>query len=159
MRAEPQTACAAAAVSPRQIPVPPRIKKPASATALLAGVALAVVFMGLGAVVFFFNPATCGFYPECQFHELTGLNCPGCGGTRSVYALLHGHWEAALKDNALFVLVLPALALRGAWFGTRKFLRQSVGQFIPPKYLWGLLIVAVVFTVLRNLPEFAFLSP
>lgn len=27
----------------------------------------------------------------CIFHEITGLYCPGCGGTRAFFALLHGH--------------------------------------------------------------------
>lgn len=29
-------------------------------------------------------------YP-CMFHRLSGLYCPGCGGTRAVKALLDGH--------------------------------------------------------------------
>ena len=28
--------------------------------------------------------------PPCSFHRMTGFYCPGCGGTRAVYALLHG---------------------------------------------------------------------
>lgn len=30
-------------------------------------------------------------YP-CLFHQLSGLYCPGCGGTRAVKALLEGHF-------------------------------------------------------------------
>ena len=30
-------------------------------------------------------------YVPCLFHTFTGLYCPGCGGTRAVSALLHGH--------------------------------------------------------------------
>ena len=29
--------------------------------------------------------------PDCIFHMKTGLYCPGCGGTRAVRSLLHGH--------------------------------------------------------------------
>jgi hypothetical protein len=139
-------------------PVPPKISSPPSLTAF-AVMVLGAAALGAGAVVFFFNPGTHGFYPLCLFHELTGWNCPGCGGTRSLYALLHGNFALALKDNALFVLLLPAVALRGAWFGMGKILRQPVRQFFPTKFLWPLLAVAVVFAVLRNLPTFAFLSP
>ncbi len=109
--------------------------------------------------MYFFNPSTHGFYPVCEFHQLTGLNCPGCGGTRAVYQLLHGHVLRALEDNALVVLSLAGLAGRGAWFGTKKFLRRPAGPFLPPEFFWPLLVVAVVFTVLRNLPAFSFLSP
>ena len=49
--------------------------------------------------MFFFDPALTPFYPQCAFHRLTGLNCPGCGATRGLYALLHGRWRQALQDN------------------------------------------------------------
>ena len=139
-------------------PVPPKIRA-APPLALFAGVVLGVAALGAGAVVFFFNPGTHGFYPVCMFHQLTGLNCPGCGGTRSVYALLHGNLALALKDNALFVVVLAAAVLRGSWFAVKNRLRQPIGTFVPTWILWALLVIAVVFTVLRNLPAFAFLSP
>jgi len=139
-------------------PAPPRISPPPSLT-LFAVILLGATAIGVGAVVFFFNPGTNGFYPICLFHKLTGLNCPGCGGTRSLYALLHGNFALALKDNALLVVLLAAVATRGAWFGTKKILRRPAGQFLPAKIVWALLAVAVIFTVLRNLPVFAFLSP
>ena len=31
-----------------------------------------------------------GFLPECSFYSMTGIVCPGCGGTRSVRFLLKG---------------------------------------------------------------------
>jgi Protein of unknown function (DUF2752) len=138
--------------------VPPRISAPASLTVFTV-IVLGATVAGAGAVVYFFNPSAHGFYPVCLFHKLTGWNCPGCGVTRSLYALLHGNIQLAMKDNALFVLLFPAVALRGAWFGMKIILRRPVGQFIPAKYLWVLLTIAAVFAVLRNLPAFAFLSP
>jgi Protein of unknown function (DUF2752) len=138
--------------------VPPKIKTPPSLAWFAAGV-LGATALGAGAVLFFFNPSTHGFYPSCLFHRLTGLNCPGCGGTRAMYALLHGDWRLALKDNALFVALLAATAARGAWFARGTIRHRPIGQFFPTKWLWPLLAVAVVFTVLRNLPAFAFLSP
>jgi hypothetical protein len=137
--------------------VPPKIA--ASNNARFAGILLTATGLGIAAVIFFFNPATHPFYPVCQFHRLTGLNCPGCGMTRALYALLHGNFSAALRDNALFVLTLGALAVRGVWFERSKLCDRANGEFFPVKFLWPLLAVALVFTVLRNLPAFAFLSP
>jgi hypothetical protein len=135
---------------------PPKLQS-SSQRAVLA--ILATAGGGIAAMVFFLNPATHHFYPVCQFHRLTGLDCPGCGATRAVYALLHGEWRAALRDNALFVAVLGLLALRGGWFTLNRYCGRANGDFFPAKWLWLLLVVALAFTVLRNLPAFAFLSP
>jgi hypothetical protein len=140
--------------------VPPKIKTSAPLSpAVFAGAVLGFAILGAGAVVFFFNPGTHGFYPVCLFHSVTGLNCPGCGATRSLYALLHGNFSRALKDNALFVLSLVALAGWGAHFIFQKMKNQPAEFSLPPKFLWGFLAVGLVFAVLRNLPGFEWLSP
>jgi len=147
MRAEPQA-------------IPPKIKSAAwPSLAIFAGAVLGATIFGGGAIVFFFNPSTHGFYPICLFHSLTGLNCPGCGATRALYALLHGNLPLALKDNALFILSLAALAVLGARFILLKLKNQPAAFNVSPQFLWIFLAVAIVFTVLRNLPEFSWLSP
>jgi len=145
MQAEPQTA-------------PPKIT--ASPTlAFCVGILVTVAILISGAVLFFFNPSTHGFYPVCLFHELTGLNCPGCGGTRAAYQLLHGHLLSALRDNALFILTLAGLLVHGAWFAACKIRHQPASLTVPRKVWWAYLIFALAFSVLRNLPAFSFLSP
>jgi hypothetical protein len=110
-------------------------------------------------MVYFFNPSAHGFYPVCQFHRLTGLNCPGCGATRALYALLHGDFSTAARDNVLLVVAIPSAAARGAWFALNHLRGRPNGKFIPTSLLIPLLVVMGVFGVLRNLPMFAFLSP
>jgi hypothetical protein len=136
-------------------PIPPKIATPPSLT-LFAMVVMGVTMAGAGAVLYFFNPSTHGFYPVCEFHAVTGLNCPGCGGTRAVHQLLHGHVLQALRDNALVVLSLVLLAARGVWFAAR--VRPGM-LFLPPKALWVFLVIAIGFALLRNLPAFSWLSP
>jgi hypothetical protein len=145
MRAEPQSA-------------PPKIAAPPSLI-FFTVVILVVAALGSGAVLFFFDPAKHGFYPICLFHLLTGLNCPGCGATRAAYQLLHGHLLGALHDNALFVLTLAALTVQSAWFVMQKIRNQPVAFIVSPIMLWALLVTVFVFTGLRNLPAFAWLSP
>jgi len=120
---------------------------------------LAMAVLGSGAVLFYFDPAQHGFYPICLFHALTGLNCPGCGATRAAYQLLHGHLLRALQDNAFFVLVLAALAAQAGRLVLRKLRSRPVTFIVPTWVLWALLVIAVAFTGLRNLPAFAWLSP
>jgi hypothetical protein len=145
MRAEPQSA-------------PPKITAPPS-LAFFTVVVLVAAALGSGAILFFFDPAKHGFYPICLFHSLTSLNCPGCGATRAAYQLLHGHLLNALHDNALFVLTLAALTAQGAWWVMKKIRSQPVAFVVSPKALWALLVITLVFTGLRNLPAFAWLSP
>ncbi|WP_162831231.1 DUF2752 domain-containing protein, partial [Amycolatopsis ruanii] len=47
----------------------------------------------------------------CWFHALTGLDCPFCGGSRALGALLHGDVLAALSYNAFALVVLLPLAV------------------------------------------------
>lgn len=69
---------------------------------LLAGSATACA-----AVMHRFSPAQYSFYPRCPFFALTGHYCPGCGATRAVAALLHGHISTAFHFNAVVTLLLP----------------------------------------------------
>ncbi len=124
--------------------------------AVLICTASAVV---IATAVFFFDPATHRFFPGCTFHKLTGLNCPGCGATRSLHALLHGDFLTALRDNALFIAAMLFITARGGWFVLNHFRGRANGNFFPVKFLWPLLAATVLFGVLRNLPAFAFLSP
>ena len=137
---------------------PPKIAV-SSSPAFFAAIVLILAALGSGAVLFFFDPTKHGFYPICLFHSLTGWNCPGCGATRAAYQLLHGHLLRALHDNALFILTLAALAAQGAWFVTQKIRNRPVAFRVPPRVLWAFLVIALAFTVLRNLPAFAWLSP
>jgi hypothetical protein len=134
----------------------PRTRSPL--LVLVLGLAVAA----LAAILFRFNPALGGFYPVCMFHQMTGLQCPGCGGLRAVHQLLHGHLLTALQYNPLFVLSAP-------WLGYvcfRNMRAWAAGEPIPAIRWPGrsILILAVVlfgFTILRNLPwvPFTWLSP
>ena len=135
---------------------PPKLSRAKNS---FAGILFSAAALSIAAVVFFFNPATHHFYPVCLFHKITGLNCPGCGMTRALFALLHGDFSTALRDNALFVAGIFLLGGRGGWLAVEKIRGQRSGEFFRVNWLWPVLFVALVFTVLRNLPAFSFLSP
>ena len=52
------------------------------------------------------------YFPPCVFYTVTHFYCPGCGNTRTVLALLHGHPLQALHNNAAFCYLLVVLVLR-----------------------------------------------
>ena len=136
---------------------PPKLKP---AGFVWFGVALfALAAAVLVAVVYFFNPVTSSFYPVCQFHRLTGWNCPSCGATRGLYALLHGQLLTATRDNALMMAALFLVPSRAVWWLKKLKAGGRASDFFPASWLWPLLAVLLVFSVLRNLPAFAFLSP
>ena len=74
-----------------------------------------LIFLLLGAVlvgvyIIFLYPYLKSL--ECFFYQLTGFYCPGCGGTRSVIALMHGK---ILKSLWYHPFVLYA-GLMYTWF-------------------------------------------
>ena len=144
----------------RNTAVPPRIKVNLTPAIYRWSSIVFALMMAAGlAILYFYNPTKYGFYPICEFHHLTGWNCPGCGGTRSLYALLHGRFQVAFHDNALFLLCLTAGTARFGWLRLRQWRGQTPLPFFSPWMAWTLLLVTLAFGVIRNLPGFAWLSP
>jgi len=113
----------------------------------------AVIVAGL-AVIYAFNPSE-GYrlYPPCVLHEVTGLDCPGCGTGRATYDLVHGRPLAALRHNPMLVLFVPILA----FLVVDQLRRDLTGRPLPrirwPWWVWAALpIVVIAFFVLRNVP-------
>lgn len=112
--------------------------------AVLAGAGCAAVWWG--------DPATPGGpLPVCPFKALFGVDCPGCGGLRMLYSLLHGDLGAAVHFNALALVALPVLAaVWGAWLRARWRDRP-----LPALPRWSVLLVTAVvlaWFVVRNVP-------
>lgn len=95
--------------------------------------------------------------PACTFRRLTGLHCPGCGGTRCAKSLLRGDLITAFSMNAvvagLFLIAcgLLAFAVVREWKG-----RPDAMPLIPGWFAWSLAGSVVAFGLLRNLPWWPF---
>jgi Protein of unknown function (DUF2752) len=50
-------------------------------------------------------------WPQCMFHQISGLPCVTCGMTRCGIQFFHGHFLAALKWNPLMFTVLCGLTV------------------------------------------------
>lgn len=90
-------------------------------------------------------------YP-CAVHALLHVYCPGCGGTRALYAALRGNIIASLGYNPAIVLggllaaiyevgvILTLLGKKGRYYYYRK-----------PQLVYGFLIFMLIYTVVRDL--------
>ena len=68
---------------------------------------ITVVVLALAIIYFKFDPLSFSWFPKCIFHELTGLECPSCGGQRAVHAALHGNFLQALRFNPFIIVLVP----------------------------------------------------
>ncbi|MBQ9151021.1 MAG: DUF2752 domain-containing protein [Clostridia bacterium] len=112
---------------------------------LIAGITAATL---VGYVVIF---DVSGLGMPCVLHELTGLQCGGCGLTRAAVSLLHLDFAAAFSYHALW----PLFAAYILWIGgsaATVYIRRGEVQLLPGKW-WmhgALLAVVVAYGFLRN---------
>jgi hypothetical protein len=119
---------------------------------LRAGAPLVVVVIGCG-VLLRFPPAQNSFYLRCPIHEFLHVQCPGCGATRALAALLRGHFSEAMHFNALTTLLMPIALVYGfGWYC--RFVRREVDHWpqMPGVVIYAILAATVMFAVVRNLP-------
>jgi hypothetical protein len=118
------------------------------------------VVIGLAAVaagcvmLYLFDPAKGGF-PLCVFHQLTGLDCPGCGTQRALHQLFHGNFAAAWRFNPFAVALMPV----AVWLIAREVIWLVNGKRLPgvvtrPSFAWALVAGLIIFGVLRNVSKF-----
>jgi Protein of unknown function (DUF2752) len=91
--------------------------------------------------------------PTCLVKLTTGFDCPGCGGTRAFWYLLHGNIPAAARSHMVAVFAAPFLIyLYAAWAANLVFKRELPMLRFTPRTISMFLVVWAGFTILRNLP-------
>lgn len=101
------------------------------------------------AIIYYrYDPATTAGFPPSFFHRMTHLYCPACGGQRAAHQLLHGHWLAALHDNALLCLAIPLLT----WEWIAKKTRRLPAVLHRRVAGWIIVWTVIIFWVARNVP-------
>lgn len=93
----------------------------------------------------------------CLFFNLLGIYCPGCGGTRAVEALLHGHLLQALWFHPL---VPYAAVICGGFMGSHVLHRLGLqgvrGWKFHNWYLYAAIVIIAVNFVGKNILKFLF---
>jgi hypothetical protein len=121
----------------------------------LAPVAVGLTCMAASAFVLWTNPTDGGpdAQPTCLVKLTTGFDCPGCGGTRAMWYLLHGDLPAAAHHHILAVFAAPFLVYAYiAWAAGAMFNRRLPQLPFSYRTVAIGLLVWGVFTVARNLP-------
>jgi hypothetical protein len=80
---------------------------------------------------------------QCWFKKVTGLPCPGCGGTRAFVFALHGDFYHSIQMNAaalvfiagLIILGVAQLILAANHLGYCQSMAVKVRKLAEPKYL------------------------
>lgn len=113
--------------------------------------ALVIAAIGLATFIAYrYDPMSGTFpFPRCTFKLLTGWDCPGCGSTRALHALLHGHvadaWNANPASFVAVILVALYLVAETPRFSLLRALLFSRAT------VWMLILSALLWTILRNL--------
>lgn len=89
----------------------------------------------------------------CIFKKITGLDCPGCGMTRAILALLDGDIYQAFRWNMLVFILAPLIALYLVL--ERKMVFPTFNKILMGK----MFVLTGLFFILRNTETFSWLAP
>ena len=98
----------------------------------------------------------------CGVKQLTGLHCPGCGGTRCAIAMTRGEFYQAWGHNAMLAAATITFALVSLYLIIRiAVLGKSCPKLasIHPRWFWAGIGAMLIFTILRNTSTFACFAP
>ena len=90
--------------------------------------------------------------PPCAFNKVTGLYCPGCGGTRATIALFRGQIIRSFRFHP-FVLYGSVV---GGWFMISQTIQRiskdriKIGMHFSPVYLWIALAIVLINWLVKN---------
>lgn len=89
----------------------------------------------------------------CALHALTGLYCPGCGGTRALRALFAGQFVKAFVYHPF----VPFIAVCGTWFMISQTVERisrgkvKIAMHFREVYMWIALGIIIVNFLVKNL--------
>lgn len=111
------------------------------------------------AYLYLFEPGKSGFFPACPFRLLTGFTCPGCGTTRALHQVLHGHFDTAFTLNPLLLLSIPLLLFALLRYSA-IVMRGGVPRpnALPAPVIYAIFFVILSFWIFRNTPFYPFVS-
>ncbi len=99
--------------------------------------------------VMFFTATDIGI--PCAFHEITGMQCPGCGMTHALSSIIQGDFTEAFRYNALSLTICPMIVI---YLLARALKYIKTGQeefsFMEILFLIICLVICVLYFLFRN---------
>ncbi|MDE5620622.1 MAG: DUF2752 domain-containing protein [Ruminococcus sp.] len=96
------------------------------------------------------------FSVPCPIRLFTGIYCIGCGGTRCIKAIFHGHFLLAIRQN--FIVFSGMIILALMWIQNIFSLYGRKIKLIPESRIFYTAVsgILIIYAVLRNfIPEIA----
>lgn len=82
---------------------------------------------------------------ECSLRKISGLPCPGCGGTRAFYHFFRGELTESIRLNPIVVYGMGAYLHFMCLFAYRKHTGRNWEKEIPIQYyLYGAAVVLLL---------------
>lgn len=119
-----------------------RIIVNSSAATAIGGLALALFFH-------INNPYRVQIFPACGWRLLTGHECIGCGGTRSLYSLLHGDIVTSIEMNPLVLAIVVSWIAFVAYWTVESQGRRGIAKVLRWIAVGTPIITALIVGVMR----------
>jgi hypothetical protein len=99
------------------------------------------------------NSVWAGAHSTCIVRILTGFDCPGCGGTRAAWYLMHGDLLEAARNHAPLVFATPFLVYMYLVWALNSTFGWNLPQLrLSTRSLMFFMAGWAVFSLLRDLP-------
>ena len=98
---------------------------------------------------------------NCPIRQIFHVYCPGCGVSRMLLALTKFKFKEAFSYNQLAFILLPFLSILLVDY-IISYLYDKPNKIIDKIPLWVYILISIIivaFGIIRNLPEFYYLTP
>lgn len=99
---------------------------------------------------------------ECEIRRISGLPCPGCGGTRAFYHLFRGEIIQSIRFNPVVIYGVAAyLHFMLTMSGRKSIGKKKEGEVRVQFYLYGAVVVLLLqwlVKVIRIIYQFLMLN-
>lgn len=120
-------------------------------------VCIATTLLVIAALLVILNHALGIDFP-CPFKHYFGIDCPGCGATRMIFALMHMDLYQAFRYNVVIFCTAPfllVLYIHECIF----YIKTDTLSDMAVKIMEAYAIVLIIFGICRNLETFVWLKP